>query len=190
MLGLYVGFGLGEKTMVHLGETASAAVAGASFGLLIGAGLGLGQSQVLLQRGLAPRRWVLGSAAGGAVVMGLTMALLAAAERLAVEPVESTVIIGLIGGLALGLGIGLGQAFVLHRRPGVALAWAALVTVSMGAAMALGLPLSGEGRELLSLGVVGLTAAVATSPGLTWLAAGRRDPPARPRRRHIRRASG
>jgi zinc transporter ZupT len=72
--------------------------------------------------------------------------------------------------LSLGLSIGVVQWQMLKPHVAQAQLWVPICIAAFFIGFAVGLPLSGEGREWLSLGVVALLTAVFTGAGMVWLA--------------------
>jgi hypothetical protein len=155
------GYGLGEAAEPRLGPTLASTLIGVVFGLALGAGLGVPQALLLGPHGGAA--WAvassLGGAAGGAVAFGLFFPMLGWESPLTL----------VLSALSLGLGIGLGQALRLRQPTATAGLWALATTASLVAALAVGVPLGGEGRELIAIGTVGLLAGALTGIARWWL---------------------
>jgi hypothetical protein len=113
-------------------------------------------------------RWILISVLAGAIGTGLTFTILS-------ESFES--ISGLVSslaiGLALGLPVGIGQWLILRRHsPPVGISVKVWPIISAAAYICAGLAvvnLSGEGREWLALGIMGLSVGIITGLGMAWL---------------------
>jgi hypothetical protein len=157
---------VGEVVENNFGETATFIVVGALFGALIGLGASGGTSLLIRSKGFSASRWiaysVTGGALGGMLGFGIALGLLAAETM-------PEVLTGLIAGASLGLSIGIGQWAILRQAGGGANAWPAISTITFVLAFMVGLPLGGEGREWLSLGVVGLLAGAISGLGMMWL---------------------
>jgi NhaP-type Na+/H+ or K+/H+ antiporter len=75
----------------------------------------------------------------------------------------------LVIGVSLGLAIGIGQWLTLRRLGNRANLWPLISTLALVFALMVGLPLGGEGRKWLSLGVIGLLAGTISGLGMMWL---------------------
>lgn len=154
-------YGLAEAVEPSLGSAAGSAIIGAVFGAGLGAGLGAPQALLLGQRngGVA---WaaasILGGAVGGAAFGPIQ----------AVFGWDSTPAM-VLAGLAMGAGIGIGQWLALRRRVDGAGWWAPAAAASVFAALAVALPLGGEGRELLAFSACGIVAGALTGAAMLRL---------------------
>ncbi len=158
---------VGEIVTDALGEAAGFLVAGALFGLLFGGGISAGQGIVMRRTGISAGRWAGSGALAAAAGMGFGFA----AISLLMNDLDTVPepVIGLIMGLFLGLPLGLAQWRILRRHvPGAGL-WPAVSFLAIMIALYIGLPLSGEGREFLALGTVGVLVAALSGIGMTWL---------------------
>ncbi len=149
-----------------LSETAMFVVMGGLFGALLGLGASGGTSLLLRSKGVSAARWiaysVLGGTLGGMLGFGVALSLLDAETM-------PEVVTGLVVGLSLGLPIGTGQWLALRQAGIGANAWPAISTITFVLALMVGLPLGGEGREWVSLAVVGLLAGAVSGLGMMWL---------------------
>jgi hypothetical protein len=157
---------VGEVVENALGETAAIAVVGTLFGALFALGTSGGTSLLLRSKGVSMARWiaysVLGGTLGGLLGFGVTLSLL--------DPeMLSEVLTGLVIGLSLGLPIGMGQWLALRQLVNGASMWPLISTIALVLALMVGIPLGGEGREWLSLAVIGLLAGTISSLGMMWL---------------------
>ena len=66
------------------------------------------------------------------------------------------------------LPLGIGQWLVLRQRNLLAGEWVLISSLAFVVGMVIGLPLGGEGREWLSLGVIGLLVGAITGLGMVW----------------------
>jgi hypothetical protein len=156
------------------GETAGFLVAGTLFGGFMGLGASVGTSLVLRGRGVSAGAWILYSLLAGAIGAGLAFTVVLALfdPELLPEPVA-----GLMMGLVLGASVGLGQ-WLAWRRAGISAgAWPAITVAAFVIGLMIGLPLGGEGRELLSLGVTSAVIALVSGVGLVWMLRGREAQP-------------
>jgi len=157
---------VGEVVEKALGETAAFIAVGTLFGALFGLGASGGTGLLLRKKGISAARWiaysVIGGALGGMIGFGVTLSLLDA-EAL------PEVVTGLVVGVSLGLPMGIGQWLVLRQVGDGANAWPVISTITYVLALMIGLPLGGEGREWLSLGVIGLLAGAISGLGMMWL---------------------
>jgi hypothetical protein len=72
-------------------------------------------------------------------------------------------------GLSLGLPVGAGQWFVLRTHVAHASLWIPVIALALLVGFVVGLPLGGEDREWLSLGVTSLVSAAISGLGMAWL---------------------
>ena len=160
---------VGEVVREAWGDLAMALVVGAIFGALIGVGAGLGQAIVLRSHGIPFGRWLGQTALAGAVGMAIGFTVMFSFFDMDSIP---EVAAGVTMALSLGLPIGVVQWQMLKPHVAQAQLWAPICIAAFFIGFAVGLPLSGEGREWLSLGVVALLTAVLTGAGMVWLARG------------------
>lgn len=153
-----------------LGETAAALVVSSLFGALLGAGIGIGQGLVLQTCGVNAIRWVAISVV--AATIGLAIVFTPIFVLLDMEAIPQPVA-GALLGLSLGLSLGVGQWFVLRAHMARASLWVPAIALALMVGFVVGLPLGGEGREWLSLGVISLLSAAISGLGMVWL---RRQP--------------
>jgi hypothetical protein len=71
--------------------------------------------------------------------------------------------------MALGAALGLGQWLALRGRVARAGWWVLASTVAVGAGMAVGLQLGGEGREALAIGGMALVHGLISAGAMGWL---------------------
>lgn len=175
-IGTIAGAGAAYVSMWTLGEAVGEAInptlgiltAGTLFGALIALGANLGPGWLLRSRSVSGLRWILFSVIAGAVGTGLTFTILSSSFDLISEQASSLAI-----GLSLGLPVGIGQWLILRKQnlpAGVsANAWPLTsLAAFLGAGLAV-VNLSGEGREWMALGVMGLSVGVITGLGMAWL---------------------
>jgi hypothetical protein len=160
---------VGEMVQEAWGDLAMAIVVGAIFGGLIGLGVGLGQAVVLRSNGIPFGRWLGQTVLAGAVGMALGFTVVFSFYDMNNVP---QLAILLVMALALGLPIGLVQWQILKPQVAQAQVWVPICIVAFLISFAVGLPLGGEGREWLSLGVVALLTAVLSGAGMVWLVRG------------------
>lgn len=157
---------VGEIVDNAFGETAMSVVVGGLFGALIGLGASGGTGLLLRSEGVNAARWisysVIGSALGGMISFGVALSLFDAGTM-------PEVVTGLIIGVSLGLPMGIGQWLALRQVGNGAGAWPVISTIAFMLALMVGVPLGGEGREWLSLGVTGLLAGAISGLGMMWL---------------------
>ena len=158
---------VGEVVQQAWGDLAMALVVGAIFGALIGVGVGLGQAIVLRSHGIHFGRWFGQTALAGAVGMAIGFTVIFSFFDMNNIPEVAT---GVTMALSLGLSIGVVQWQMLKPHVAQAQLWVPICIAAFFIGFAVGLPLSGEGREWLSLGVVALLTAVLTGAGMVWLA--------------------
>lgn len=159
-----VGEAIGDATYPTLGLL----TAGILFGALIALGANLGPGWLLRSRGINGLRWILVSLIAGAIGTGATFTILSSSFD-SISGLASSLAIG----LSLGLPVGIGQWLILRQHSllaGVsANAWP---LISLAAYICAGLAvvnLSGEGREWMALGVMGLSVGVITGLGMAWV---------------------
>lgn len=160
---------VGEMVAQAWGEMAGGIVAGGIFGALLGVGLGLGQAIVLRAQGIPFAQWLARTALAGAVGMAFGFALVFGLFDLDNMPQTAA---GLMIALSVGLPVGLVQWSLLKPYLAQAQLWPLVCIAAFLVAFAVGLPLGGEGREWLSVGVVALLTAVLSGAGMVWLARG------------------
>lgn len=148
------------------GKTAAAAAGGALFGLLLGAGIGLGQAAAIYQMGISALRWVahsaVATAVGGAVMLTLLFAFI-------VDGNESEIVAGLLMGISVGVPLGVGQWLLLRDKLPNAGSWIGVTLAAVLAAFLIGLPLGGEGRAWIAASTLAAIIAVGTGVGMMWL---------------------
>ncbi len=162
LAGLAFMWNVGEGLQAAWGPVMAAAVIGVGGGLIMGTGVGL---QALALRGRTSQlaRWVIASALGGAVGLGVLLPLMAGQE-----PSDGLGVL-LAAGAFLGLVIGGGQWLaVRHQAKGFGW-WIAVSTVAVGLALVVAFGLGEEGRELVSAGAGGLVAGAVEGAGMAWL---------------------
>lgn len=159
---------VGEAIGEAINPTLGLLTAGILFGALIALGANLGPGWLLHSRGMSGLRWILVSLIAGAIGTGATFTILSSSFDSISELASSLAI-----GLSLGLPVGIGQWLILrqHSLPIGASAniWP---LISMAAYICAGLAvvnLSGEGREWLALGIMGLSVGAITGLGMAWL---------------------
>ncbi len=160
---------IGEWVAQRWGDMAGGIVAGFIFGALLGAGLGAGQAIVLRAQGIPFGQWLGRTALAGAVGMSIGFTLMFSLFDLDNVP---QIAAGLMIALSVGLPIGLAQWSLLKPYLPQAQLWPLVCIAAFLVAFAVGLPLGGEGREWLSVGVVALLTAVISGAGMVWLARG------------------
>lgn len=158
---------IGEWVAQAWGDGAGAVMAGSIFGALLGAGLGAGQAIVLRAQSIPLAQWSGRTALAGSIGMAIGFTTMFA--LLDVETVPQTVT-GLVIALSAGLPVGLVQWAMLKPQMPYAQLWPLICIVAFLIAFIVGLPLGGEGREWLSVGVVALLTAIVTGAGFLWLA--------------------
>ena len=161
---------IGEIIQRAWGDVAMALVAGAIFGGLLAGGLSIGQAVVLARQRIKPVPWVLRSLIAGMVGMAIGMTVAFTFMDMETMP---EAFIGIHFGLSVGVPIGQVQSQLLRQHVAQARLWILICTVAIAIAFAIGLPLSGEGREWLSIGVLALLTAVLSGAGMVWLLRGR-----------------
>jgi hypothetical protein len=157
---------LGEAVERAAGETAAIFVVGGLFGAAIGGGVGLGQAMVLRTLGIRPGRWLVQTLIAGAIGMAIGFTLVFIFTDSEEMP---EVVAGTLMGVSLGLPIGLVQWRMLKQHVAQAQLWLAICLVVFTVGFVIGLPLGGEGRELLSVAAVGLLTALISGAGIVWL---------------------
>jgi hypothetical protein len=170
VMGAFVSmWSIGEWVARAWGETAGGIVAGGIFGALLGVGMGLGQAIVLRSQGIHFMRWLGRTVLAGAVGMAIGFTLVFSFFDMDNVP---QVAAGLMIALSMGLPVGLVQWPILKSHVAQAQLWIPICVVAFLISFAVGLPLGGEGREWLSVGVVALLTAVLSGAGMVWLARG------------------
>lgn len=165
MLGINLLWGAAGVVEGVLGEIAAVIVGGGLFGAVLALGASLGPGQLLQNHGVRSGSWIVASVIAGALGMALTMAVVF--SLLDLEAI-SQVVAGAMMGAALGLSLGIGQWLVLARNDIAAMEWPLVSVVAFVVAMMVGLPLGGENREWLSMGVIGLLVGAITALGMVW----------------------
>ena len=160
---------IGEVVQQAWGNVAMALMVGAIFGGLLGLGISLGQALVLRSYGIPFGRWLGQAVLAGAVGMAIGFTVIFSLFDMDNMP---QVAAGLAMALALGLPIGLVQWRLLKPHIAQAQLWVPIFTVALLIAFMVGLPLGGEGREWLSVGVVALLTGVLSGAGMMWLLRG------------------
>jgi len=161
---------MADAVQREFGETAAALVLGGTLGAAIGGGIGLGQALVLRSLGVRPGRWLVQTLLAAAVGMATGFTLVFMFE----DPEQlPEVVAGIVMGVSLGLPIGLVQWRMLKQHVAQAQLWLPICLVAFTVAFTAGLPLGGEGRELVSLGAIALLTALISGVGITWLGQGR-----------------
>jgi hypothetical protein len=160
---------VGEIVQEAWGDLAMAIVVGAIFGGLIGLGVGLGQAIVLRSHGIPFGRWLGQTVLAGAVGMAIGFTVIFSFFDMDNMP---QVAVGLAIALALGLPIGLVQWQMLKPHMAQAQLWLPICIVAFLIGFVVGLPLGGEGREILSVGTVAVLTAVISGAGMVWLLKG------------------
>lgn len=164
---------LAEVVEQAWGELPAMMIAGAIFGGLIGLGFGLGSGLVLRAQAIPLGQWVGRTVLAGAIGVAIGITLFFSF----LDPENSPdVVVGMAMALSLGLPIGLVQAQLLRGRLAhlaQAQLWIPVCLVAFFVGLTVGLPLGGEGREWLSLGVVALLTAIFSGAGMVWLGRGR-----------------
>jgi hypothetical protein len=170
-VGVAIGGRIAFATIWSVGElvdnvAAAALAAGGLFGALFSLGVAIGPGSLLQWKGISAARWLATSAIAGTLGTAVGFAL---AFGLFDGESMSVLAFGLFIGLSLGLPLGIGQLLVLPNRGGSALVWPLITAAAFVLAFVMGIPLGGEGREWLSLGVIGLVLGGLTGLGMVWL---------------------
>lgn len=160
---------VGEVVQQAWGDVAMSIVVGAIFGGLLAAGLGLGQALVLRSQGIPPARWLGQTILAGAAGMAIGFTVIFSLFDMENMP---ELLVGLTMALSFGLPVGLVQGRLLKPVVAQAQLWMPICMVAIFVSFGVGLPLSGEGREWVSIVVVALLTAVLSGAGLVWLARG------------------
>lgn len=166
MLAIFLLWGVAGAVEELLGETAAFIVGGGLFGAVIALGASLGPSQLLQNHGVRAGSWIVASIIAGALGMAVTMAIVF--SLLDMDAISEAVA-GAIMGAVLGLSLGIGQWLVLVRNDIAAMEWPLVSVVAFVVAMMVGLPIGGENREWLSMGVIGLLVGAITALGMVWV---------------------
>lgn len=156
---------VGEAVEKAAGETAAYFAIGALFGAIIGVSASIGPGLLLQSRGIPAARWILASAVSCAIGMAIGITLIFIFMEPESMPEAAT---GVVLGIFLGLPLGIGQWLVLRERGLLAGEWVLISGLAFVIGMTIGLPLGGEGREWLSLGVIGLLIGAITGLGMVW----------------------
>lgn len=157
---------IGEAAAEAWGETAGAVIAGIVFGALFSLGLSLGPGLLMQGKGIPVSKWVIYSVVGGSIGGALVFAIMLAGQ---IEEDMPEALAGLVLGLLLGGSVGFGQWLALRETAVPADAWLLISPVAFVAALSIGLPLGGEGREWLSVAAIGLVLGAVTAVGMVWL---------------------
>ena len=160
---------VGEMVQQAWGDLAMTLVVGAIFGGLLGGGIGLGQAIVLRNQGIPFMQWLGQTVLAGAVGMALGFTLVFSLFDMDNVP---QITAGVMMALSAGIPIGLVQWQMLKPYVAQAQLWLPICIAAFLIGFAIGLPLGGEGREWLSVGVVALLTAVLSGAGIVWLARG------------------
>ena len=172
-IGLFVGgliafasiWSVGAAVEEAAGEMAAYLTIGAMFGAIIGLSANIGPGLLLQSRGIPAARWVLASVVFSAIGMAIGIALV----FIFMDPENtSEAVTGAVIGIFLGLPLGIGQWLALRQRGLLAGEWVLISSLAFVIGMTIGLPLGGEGREWLSLGVIGLLIGAITGLGMVW----------------------
>ena len=147
-------------------DTAMAIVVGAIFGGLIGVGVGLGQAIVLRSHGIPFGRWLGQTVLAGTVGMSIGFTVMFSLFDMENLP---EVAAGFVIALSLGLPIGWVQMQLLKPHVAKAQLWLPICIAALFVGFGVGLAMSGEGREWLSIGVVAVLTAVLSGAGMVWL---------------------
>jgi hypothetical protein len=169
-VGVAIGGRVAFATIWSVGElvdnvAAAALAAGGLFGALFSLGVAVGPGSLLQRKGISAARWLATSAVAG--TLGTAAGFVLAFGLFDGESM-SVLAFGLFIGLSLGLPLGIGQLLALRKR-GAALVWPLITAAAFVLAFVIGIPLGGEGREWLSLGVIGLVLGGLTGLGMVWL---------------------
>jgi len=159
-------WGVADVIEEALGAGVAMVTAGALFGAFIGAGLGIGQWLVLRSEVSGMNGWIPASIIAGAAGLAAGFAIFVPFVD---DETVPEVLVGLMFGAILGLALGIGQSLILRRQMGQAGWWVLFSTVALAAGMGVGLPLGGEGREVISLGSMALVIAAVSGIGMVWL---------------------
>ncbi len=139
--------------------------AGLVFGGLVALGGTLGPGLLLRRLGVSAGRWIGYSVVITAIVMSACVLLISSLRA----PMEPAAVSATFMGLAFGLPMGLVQWRLLQQRGVPAALWPLFNSVAYLLAAGALIVFSGEGRELLVLGGVGLTLGAITALGIVWL---------------------
>ena len=146
-----------------VGETAAYLALGGLFGAIFGLSANLGPGLLLQSRGLPGIRWILASILAGALGAGFGIAFVFTF----LEPdTLSEAVTGSMIGIFLGLPIGVGQWLALRPRNLLAGQWVLISSLAFVIGVMIGLPLGGEGREWISLSVMGMLIGAITGLGV------------------------
>jgi hypothetical protein len=167
MIAFPLGWTMGDYIAMEVNEALGFLTVGLIFGSLMGGGLGAGQWLALRRHGFDAAGWPVAGAITGAV--GMALGMLAVYATVGLGPTTPDERAGAVMGAVLGLAIGLGQWSVLRHELRGAGVWPLISLVAGAAALAVALPLGGEGREWISLGVAGLLIASLSGAGMLLL---------------------
>jgi hypothetical protein len=157
---------VGEAVEKAAGETAAYIAVGSLFGAIIGLSASIGPGLLLQSRGIPAFRWILASVVFSAIGMAIGVALVFIFMDLESMSEAAT---GVVIGIFLGLPLGSGQWLVLRPHGLLGGEWVLISSLAFVIGMTIGLPLGGEGREWLALGVIGLLVGAITGLGIVWL---------------------
>jgi hypothetical protein len=161
-------------SMWRLGEAAGQAgnnelitvlVAGALFGTFLALGGTLGPGLLLRRVGISAGRWIGYSILVAAIAMSAGVTLISSQNYPMQEPAVSALFVG----LALGLPMGLVQWLLLKQQGVSAAIWPLITVTAYILAFGIVVYFSGEGREWLVLGGMGLTLGAVTGLGMMWV---------------------
>ncbi len=158
---------IGEVVQQAWGDPAMALVVGVVFGGLLGVGVGLGQAIVLRTHGIRWMRWLGTTVLAAAMGMAIGFTVMFSFFDMDNMP---EIVVGLVMALSFGVPIGLVQWQMLKSHLAQAQLWPPICFVAFFISFPVGLSISGEGREWLSLGVLALLTAVITGAGMVWMA--------------------
>lgn len=153
---------VGEAVEKAAGETVAYLAIGFLFGA-IGLSASIGPGLLLQSRGIPASRWIFASVVSSAIGMAIGLALVFIFIDLESMSEAAT---GVVIGIFLGLPLGIGQWLVLRPHGLLAGEWVLISCLAFVIGMTIGLPLGGEGREWLALGVVGLLVGAITGLGM------------------------
>ncbi len=139
-------------------------VAGAVFGALMALGGTLGPGLLLRRVGISAGRWIGYSVVVATVAMSIGVTLISS-QGSSVQDIVSVVFVG----LALGLPMGLVQSYLLKQQGLSAVMWPIITVVAHMLAFGIVVFFSGEGREWIVLGGMGLALGTITALGMMWV---------------------
>lgn len=156
---------LGEAVAEASREWLGTLVAGVLFGAFLALGGALGPGFLLRSQGISAGRWIGFSVLATAVAMSSGVSLISFNQIEMVPAAASVVFVG----LALGLPMGLVQWLLLKQQRIQAVIWPLITTISYILAFGIVVFFSGEGREWIVLGGMGLVLGAITGLGMMWL---------------------